>query len=125
KIVTKDLEYKDGDTTLKGFLAYDDEASGKRPGVMVVPEWWGLNDYAKGRAKQIAGLGYVAFAADMYGNGQVTTDPAEAGKLSGAIKKDTAAFRKRAMAGLNVLTDQPNVDVSKLGAMGYCFGGTT
>src|ERR1051326_2751709 len=124
-IQTKEIEYKDGATTLKGFLAWDDSVQGKRPGILVVHEWWGLNDYARSRAKQLAGLGYVAFACDMYGNGQTTTDPAEAGKLAGAIRKDNAAFRARAAAGLKLLADQPTVDATKLGAIGYCFGGTT
>lgn len=124
-IQTKEIEYKDGAVTLKGYLAWDDGAKGKQPGVLIVPEWWGLNDYAKMRARKIAELGYVGFACDMYGNGQTTTDPGEAGKLSGAIRKDTAAFRARAAAGLKALSEQPMVDTSRLGAIGYCFGGTT
>ena len=124
-IQTKDIEYKDGDVVLQGTLAWDDSVKEKRPGVLVVHEWWGCNDYTKSRAKQLAALGYVAFACDMYGKGVTTTDPAQAGKLAGAIRKDQAAYRARAAAGLKVLADQPNVDASKLGAIGYCFGGTT
>ena len=75
KLVTKTVEYKQGDTVLEGYLAYDDAIKGRRPGVMVVHEWWGLNDYAKKRAEQLAGMGYVAFAADMYGKGVTTKDP--------------------------------------------------
>src|SRR5215212_3421766 len=78
-IKTQTVEYKDGETTLKGYLAYDDSIDKTRPGVLVVPEWWGLNDYSKSRARQLAELGYVAFAADIYGNGFNTTDQKEAG----------------------------------------------
>src|SRR5215212_799886 len=74
EVKTKTVEYKDGDTTLKGFLAYDDAVEGKRPGILVVPEWWGLNDYPKSRAEKLAKLGYVAFAADIYGEGYTTMD---------------------------------------------------
>ena len=85
-VKTETVEYKHGDTTCEGFLAYDDTkatSAQKAPGVLVIPEWWGLNDYPKGRAEQLAKLGYVAFAADMYGVGKVTKDKNEAGKLAG------------------------------------------
>jgi dienelactone hydrolase len=124
-IQTKEITYKDGAATLKGYLAWDDAVKERRPGVLVVHEWWGLNDYAKSRARQLAGLGYTAFACDMYGDGKTTTDAGEAGKLAGAIRKDNKAFRERAAAGLKVLAEQPTVDASKLAAIGYCFGGTT
>ena len=124
-IQTKDIEYKHGDKAFKGFLAWDDSSKDKRPGILVVPEWWGLNDYAKSRCKQLAALGYIAFAADMYGDGKTTTNPEEAGKLAGEAKKDQAEFRARAAAGLKVLSDQANVDKNNLAAIGYCFGGTT
>src|SRR5215211_8037220 len=87
-IKTETVTYKHGDTTLKGFLAYDDASTDKRPAVIVVPEWWGLNDYVKRRAQDVAKLGYVAFAADMYGEGKTTSDPQEAGKLAGGVKGD-------------------------------------
>lgn len=119
------VEYKHGDTVLKGYLAYDDAKTGKRPGILVVHEWWGCNDYAQSRAKQLAELGYVAFACDMYGSGKITTDPAEAGKLAGGIRKDPKVWRERAAAGLKVLADHKLVDANKLAAIGYCFGGTT
>jgi len=124
-IQTKEIEYKHGELTLKGFLAWDDASKDKRPGVMVVHEWWGLNDYAKSRCKQLAELGYVAFACDMYGNGATTSDPKEAGKMAGESRKDMKAFRERAAAGLKILADNPMVDKAKLGAIGYCYGGTT
>lgn len=121
-IVKKPIEYKHGDTTLEGFLCYDDSLTGKRPGVLVVHEWWGCNDYAKSRAEQLAKLGYVAFALDMYGKGVTTTKADEAGRLMGETKK---VMRPRAKAGLDVLLSQPNVDKDKVCAIGYCMGGTT
>jgi dienelactone hydrolase len=124
-IKTQDIEYKDGDVQLKGYLAYDDSQSGARPAVLVIPEWWGLTDYVKHRAEQLAGLGYVAFAADIYGKDVTTNDPKEAGKLAGAFYKDRAMMRNRAMAGLNVLKQQPQTNASKVAVIGYCFGGTT
>lgn len=123
EIKTKEIEYKHGDVTLQGFLAYDDAVQGKRPGVIVFHEWWGMDNYARSRARQLAELGYVAFAADMYGRG-VTADTAQqAGQLAGKLDSDRALLRERAAAGLNVLTDQPQTDASRLGAIGYCMGG--
>lgn len=125
KIITSDVEYKDGDTTLQGFVAYDDAVKGSRPGVLVIHDWTGLQDYTKSRAKQLAELGYVAFAADVYGKGVRPTDPKECGAEAGKYKKDPAAWRKRVTAGLDEMKKQPNVDGAKLAAIGYCFGGTS
>ncbi len=121
---TEVVKYKVGDVECQGFLAYDDQA-GKRPGILVAPEWWGLTDYAKHRAEQLAGLGYVALAMDPYGDGKTTDDPKEAGKLAGALKADLPKLRERAKAALDLLSRQETVDPEKLGAIGYCFGGTT
>jgi len=121
-IVKKPIEYKHDSTTLEGFLCYDDALTGKRPGVLIVHEWWGCNDYAKSRAEQLAKLGYVAFALDMYGKGVTTKKPDEASRLMGEAKK---VLRPRAKAGLDVLLSQPNVDKDKVCAIGYCMGGTT
>ncbi len=123
-VTTKEVEYEFGGTKLKGFLASPDGAE-KRPGVLVVHEWWGLNEYAKERCKKLADLGYVAFACDMYGEGRVTKHPDEAKEFAGAVRKDVKLWRGRAEAGLKVLTSQPNVDTDKLAAIGYCFGGST
>jgi len=123
-VTTQPVEYKHGDTILEGWLAYDDSLSGKAPGVLVAHEWWGLNDYAKKRAEELAGMGYVAFALDMYGKGVVTADPKEAAKLSGQVK-GTPLMRERALAGLQVLAESERVDPSRIGAIGFCFGGTT
>ena len=125
EVQTKTITYQDGETTLKGVLAWDDAQTGKRPGILVVHEWWGLNDYAQGRAKQLAGLGYVAFALDMYGDGKVTQHPQQAGECAGQIRANNEAWLARARAGLKVLTSQHQVDTANLAAIGYCFGGST
>lgn len=124
-IETKTVDYQQGDTRLVGYLAYPKEVKEPRPGVLVVHERMGLNDYAKRRAEQLAELGYVAFAADIYGDGKIATDTKEAGALSSAYKKDRALLRARAAAGLATLKAQPGVAPGKVAAIGYCFGGTT
>src|SRR5688500_6751148 len=122
-IKTREVEYQHDDTKLLGYLAYDDAQQGKRPGVVVVHEWMGHNEYARKRAEQLAGLGYVAFAIDMYGKGVRAKDAKEAAQMAGRFKNDRKLMRDRAGAGLDVLKQQQNVDSSKLAAMGYCFGG--
>jgi dienelactone hydrolase len=124
-VQTKMVTYKSGDTQLKGFLAWDDAAEGKRPGVLVVHEFWGLNDYARKRAEQLAKLGYVAFACDMYGDGKSTEHPAEARKMMQTVRENQDEWRARALAGLDVLKKDKHVDPDKLAAIGYCFGGST
>lgn len=124
-VVTKAVDYEYGGVKLKGFLAYDDAQKGKRPGVLVVHEWWGLNDYAKMRCERLAEAGYVAFAPDMYGGGKVAEHPDDARKMSAMVRENVKVWRGRAQAGLDVLKSQPNVDAGKLAAIGYCFGGST
>jgi dienelactone hydrolase len=124
-VVTKTVEYEFDGIKLKGFLAHDDAVKEKRPGVLVVHEWWGLDDYAKGRCKQLAGLGYVAFAPDMYGEGKSVEHPDDARKMSAMVRENVKVWRGRAAAGLKQLAAQPTVDASKLAAIGYCFGGST
>ncbi len=124
-VKTEIIDYKHGDVKLEGYLAYDDAVSGKRPGILVCHEWWGHNDYARKRAEQLAALGYVAFALDMYGEGVLAKDAKEAGEKAAVFKKDRSLMRARAMAGLDVLRRQPMVDANNLAAIGYCFGGTT
>lgn len=124
KIVTKTVEYPYQGMTMKGYLAYDDAKKGAMPGVLVVHEWWGLTDYIKGRVKQVAQLGYVAFAPDMYGDGKTTNDPKQAGAWSGEVRKANE-LAPRAKAGLDVLLEQPHVKKDRIGAMGFCFGGST
>lgn len=123
-IVTYPVEYSQGGTKLIGYMAHDDAVSGKRPGVLVVHEWWGLNDHAKMRAEALAAMGYVAFAIDMYGEGLTTRDPKEASRLSGHLRS-TPLMRERALAGLEMLKRNDLVDRSRLAAIGFCFGGTT
>jgi dienelactone hydrolase len=124
-VKTETIQYTQGGVTLKGYLAYDDAAGPKRPGVLVVPEWWGLNDYAKGQAEQLAKLGYVAFAADMYGDGKTTEDMKVAPTLAGPIMEDRGLMRARVNAAFDQLKNRPEVDAAKLAAIGYCFGGTS
>ena len=124
-VKTEVIDYKDGDVVLQGFLAYDDAKATNAPGVLVIHEWWGHNEYAHTRAQQLAELGYVAFALDMYGKGVAAKTADEAGKLATPFYKDRALMRSRATAGLNVLKAQKQVDPKRIAAIGYCFGGTT
>lgn len=124
KLVTRPVEYEAGDAKLVGYLAYDDAVEGKRPGVLVVHEWWGLDDYAKRRAEQVAKLGYVALAVDMYGEGRTTRDPKQAGEWAGQVRRGPA-WRERIRAAFNLLAGNERVDPERIAAMGYCFGGTT
>lgn len=120
------VEYRHGDAVLEGYLAWDDAApAGRRPGVLVVHEWKGLGDYAKSRADQLAALGYVAFAVDMYGKGVYAKTHEEAGRLAGIYRQDRRLMRDRIRAGLEALRTQPQVDDTRIAAIGYCFGGTT
>jgi dienelactone hydrolase len=125
EVKTQTVEYKEGATVLEGYFAYDDAFSGKRPGIIVAHEWMGLNDYAKRRARELAQLGYVAFALDIYGKGVRAKDPKEAGALATKYKSDRALLRARALAAFDTLAKHPRVDRKKLAAIGYCFGGTT
>jgi dienelactone hydrolase len=125
KVVTQTVEYRQDGTVMRGFLAYDDALKGKRPGVLVVHEWWGLNDFARERALKLAGLGYVALAADMYGSGVTTSSREEAGNLAGALRGNPDLLRARAQAALKVLAADPRVAPGRLAAIGFCFGGTT
>jgi len=125
EVRTKVVEYKHGDAVLEGYLAWDDAIKGKRPGVLVVHEWTGLGSYAKMRAEKLAGLGYVAFAIDIYGKGIRPKTPQEAGAQAGIYKSDRQLMRARALAGLNVLLGNEMCDTKRVAAIGYCFGGTT
>ena len=120
----REVDYSAGDgTVLKGYLATDPAQAGKRPGILVVHEWWGLNNYARKRADMLAALGYTALAVDMYGGGKTAIHPENAGKFASAVGKDLPLAKKRFLAGLELLRQQPSVDPTRVAAIGYCFGG--
>ena len=123
-IETGSVEYRQGNTRLVRYLAFPKDVKGPLPGILVVHEWMGLNDYAKHRADQLAELGYIAFAADIYGDGKIAANREEAGKLAGSYKNDRPLLRARVAAGLATLKAQPGVAGDKIAAIGYCFGGT-
>jgi dienelactone hydrolase len=124
EIQTQEIPYTAADgTEMIGYYAYDDAVEGKRPGVVVVHEWWGLNDYAKSRARDLAELGYSALAIDMYGEGKNTEHPKDAMTFMKAALADADAAKGRFNAGLDLLKQQPQTDTDKLAAVGYCFGG--
>jgi dienelactone hydrolase len=122
-IVGKDVQYPAGDATMRGFLAYDDAIKGKRPGVLVVPEWWGVNDYGRKRARMLAEQGYVALVVDMYGDGKTAANPKEAGGLAGPVNKNPRLALERFQAAEKYLSKQDGVKQGELAALGYCFGG--
>lgn len=124
-VQSRAIEYQVDGTEFTGHLYWDDAQSGKRPGVLVVHEWWGLNDYAKKRAQMLAELGYVAFAVDMYGNGQVTDKPDQARAWMQEVTADVDGWRERALKGLDHLRGSGMVADGQLAAIGYCFGGAT
>jgi dienelactone hydrolase len=123
QIKTETVEYKDGGVNLKGFIAFEENITGKLPVVMIVHEWWGLNDYPKMRAQQLAELGYLAFAVDMYGDGKVAVSPADAGKLAGAVRGDIPKLRDRINSAFEFIKSDKRADPSKIAIIGYCFGG--
>ncbi len=122
-IKSRTFEYKAGETVLQGYIAWDDAIAGKRPGVLVVHEWWGHNEHARKQADRLAQAGYVGLALDMYGKGKVTTHPADAQKFAQEATKDAAVVAARFNAALDVLKTDEHVDATHVGAIGYCFGG--
>jgi len=123
KVVGKHVEYSEGQTTLKGYIVFDNAFNGKRPGIIVVHEWWGNNDYSRRRADMLARLGYVAFAADLYGNGKVVNTPSDAGTMAGESMKNAESLKARFDAAVEALKKDKNVDPAQIGAIGYCYGG--
>lgn len=124
-VVTKTVEYRQGDKVLEGYLAYDSAIKNTRPGVLVIHEWTGLGPYEKKRAEQLAALGYVAFAADIYGKGVRPATPEAAGKEASKYRgNDRTLLRARAAAGLAKLASFDQVDAKRIAVIGYCFGGT-
>ena len=123
EIKGEDIDYTADGTTLKGYLAYDDAIKDQRPGVLVVHEWWGHNEYARKRARMLAELGYVALAVDMYGDGKTANHPKQAGQFVQALLNNMETAQNRFMAALELIKKQQQVDANKIAAIGYCFGG--
>lgn len=118
-----EVSYSAQGVTMKGYLAYDDAVKSKRPGVLVVHEWWGQNEYVRKRARMLAELGYTALALDMYGEGKMADHPDKAKEFSSAVMKNFEVAKARFNAALEFLKKQPTVDPDRLAAIGYCFGG--
>jgi dienelactone hydrolase len=120
----KEVSYNANGTTLKGYIAYDDTVKGKRPGILVIHEWWGHNEYARRRARMFAEQGYTALALDMYGDGKQAHHPDDAGKFASEVSKNAVLAKARFDAAYNLLSKEETVDASKIAAVGYCFGGS-
>lgn len=118
------VSYKDGETTMKGFVVYDDSVKRKRPGIILVHEWWGITKHIHNEARRFAEQGYTAFIADMFGDAKTADNPKEAGALAGGVMKNPQTMQSRFNAALETLRKHPTVDAKKIGAAGYCFGGT-
>lgn len=123
EVIGNEVNYNAGDLPLKGYVAYDDSLKGKRPGILVVHEWWGHNEYARKRARMLAELGYTALAIDMYGDGKQADHPADAGKFAAEVRQNLPAAKQRFAAAMRVLQSHPTVDPQQIAAIGYCFGG--
>jgi len=122
-IQSQEIDYSAGGVDMKGYIAWDGDLDGPRPGVLVVHEWWGNNDYARRRAEMLAGLGYTGMAVDMYGGGQTAGNPDEAGALMNGLLGDLGAVRARFNAALERLRAHDSTDAAKMAAIGYCMGG--
>ncbi|MEO7768542.1 MAG: dienelactone hydrolase family protein [Ferruginibacter sp.] len=120
----EEVTYTDGSTTLKGYVAYDAKIPGKRPAIIVVPEWWGNNEYTRMRSRMLAELGYIAIAADIYGDGKIGSNPADAQSLATPFYKDPQSGKSRIEAAIKEITTYPQADAQKIAAIGYCFGGS-
>lgn len=125
RVITEKVKYTEADQEFTSYVSYDDNIKGIRPGVLVVHEWWGLDDYAKRRMEMLARLGYVAFAVDMYGSGKVTDSADQAKQWMTEVTTDVEWWRERALAGLKRLKEHKLVDKKRIAAIGYCFGGGT
>lgn len=122
-IQSQEVSYSSGGVEMKGYIAWDADRPGPRPGVLVVHEWWGCNDYARRRAGMLAELGYTGFAVDMYGDGKTAANPDEAGALMNGLLEDLSVVRARFDAALEFMRDHSSTDSSRCAAIGYCMGG--
>lgn len=122
-LVTEEVTYHEGDTKMKGYLAYDDRNLEPRPGILIVHEWWGHNEYARMRARMLANMGYTALAVDMYGDGKTANHPKDAGKFAAAVGGNMPLAKARFIAALQKLKSHPTVRTDDIAAIGYCFGG--
>ncbi|MEJ2620942.1 MAG: dienelactone hydrolase family protein [Candidatus Thiodiazotropha sp.] len=122
-VVGEPVEYRSAGTLMKGYLAYDDAVQEKRPGILVVHEWWGHNAYARQRAEQLASMGYTALAVDMYGDGKQASHPKDAGKFAAEVKQNMAVATQRFKAAMSLLQKHKSVATEDVSAIGYCFGG--
>lgn len=120
----EEVTYTDGAVTLKGYVAYNEKQQGKRPAIVIVPEWWGSNDYTRMRARMLAELGYIAIAADFYGDGKIAANPTDAQAFATPFYKDPQLGKTRLEAAMKKLSSYPQADASKMAAIGYCFGGS-
>lgn len=123
ELVGEEVSYTDNGTTMNGYLAYDSSIEGPRPGILVVHEWWGHNDYVRRRADMLAELGYTALAVDMYGDGQQADHPEDAGAFASAVMQSADAGQSRFMAAMEFLQQQETVNPEHIAGIGYCFGG--
>jgi dienelactone hydrolase len=123
EILTQEIDYTQNGTPLKGYLAYDNAIQGKRPGILVVHEWWGHNEHARDRARKLAKIGYTALAVDMYGKGKLADHPKKAGEFANAAFKDWETSQARFNKAREVLQSHKTVDAERIGAIGFCFGG--
>lgn len=117
------VTYTDGTTTMKGFVVYDDAVTAKRPGIVMVHEWWGITNHIHNEAKKYAEAGYTAFIADMYGDAKTADNPKDAGALAGSVMKSADVMQSRFNAAKATLAKHATVDAQRIGAVGYCFGG--
>lgn len=119
----ENITYTGDSTTMNGFVVYNENDSSKRPAILVAPEWWGVVDYPKFRARELAKLGYVAMAIDIYGNGKTADNPDSAGKFAMTFYKDPLKAKARIDAAIAKIKTYSQVDTAKIAAVGYCFGG--
>lgn len=122
-VVGTEVSYSIDTLTMEGYLAYDENIEGARPGVLVVHEWWGHNEYVRKRADMLAGLGYTAFALDMYGGGRTADHPSDAGRFAGMVMQNMESATARFVKAMEILQNDPHTNPDQIAAIGYCFGG--